>query len=932
MIYAFGGCQLDTRRYELRRDGALVPIEPQVFDVLAYLAEHDDRLVPKEELFDAVWGTRFVTESALTTRIKSARRAVGDDGRSQRVIRTVHGRGYRLATEVSVIPDVGHGPRTDGPTPVSPVSAAPPELAGRAEELLRLQGALLFARQGARRTVLVSGEAGIGKSTLVDAFSTVARRSGARVTLGQCVPLHGAREPYLPLLDALGQLAAEESDGAVTSVLVDRAPSWVVQLPWLVDEATLERARMRILGGTRERMLREIVEALDLLASDRPLVFVVEDLQWSDPSTLDVVASVARRRRPARLLVVLTERSGDRPADGDRLAAVRAELRLHHAVDELALDPLGSADLAAVVTPRLGHIGENLAALVHARSGGNPLHALALVDDWTSRGLLHQHATGVGTELMHLIAAGVPATLRELIEQRLVQLDEADVFILEAAAVAGMRAGAATAAAALERDAEEVEGRLTTLARRGVLLRPDGEQDAGGALTSVFAFRHTLYREVLYNRVPAGRKAHLHRRVGEELERAYGQRAGEHAAELALHFTRAGAPLKAIPHLLAAAAQASSRDAHVEARDHLDAALDLIPRLAAGPDRDRLELEVRGARGPVLIAMSGWAAPEVQDTYSRAVQLCRSLGEPGRLPTLLCGLATVHEYRGEYRQSQRLMEENIDFAPVDTGTELVSHELLACSNYHQGAFRRAVEHAEAGIKLYDPGAHLTLMASYGENPGVACRTWGALARWYLGEADQAAVLMQAALALARDVDHRFSLAHAHEQAAVLQQLRGDPEGVEQHAQQALDLAREQGFAYRVATGSILLGWSLALRGDLEGLDILTEGIDAYRRTGARMDLAYFLALHADALRAAGCPHEALDLLEEAVRVRDPRGYSFDAELHRLRAEVAHDLGDRATAAREFGLAEQAARGQEARALGERLAETAGRLVGPAGGQ
>ena len=278
-VFRFGSCELDEGRRELRRDGRLQHLEPQVFDVLAYLIHHRDRVVPKMELLDEVWGSRFVSESALTSRIKTARQAVGDTGREQTAIRTVHGHGYRFVAPVDELPGSGAPSGSGGRT--GPDGAV---LVGRSFPLDRLQRRLAEAALGARRTVLVSGEAGIGKTALVEAF--VGRLDqDVRVARGRCLEPRGTAEPYLAVFEALSRLCRGPDGREVVDVLASAAPSWLLQMPSLLSDGRMAELRARSLGASGQRMLRELVDAIELLGADRPLILLLEDLHWSDGPT-----------------------------------------------------------------------------------------------------------------------------------------------------------------------------------------------------------------------------------------------------------------------------------------------------------------------------------------------------------------------------------------------------------------------------------------------------------------------------------------------------------------------------------------------------------------------------------------------------------------------------------------------------------------------
>jgi adenylate cyclase len=259
-----------------------------------------------------------------------------------------------------------------------------------------------------------------------------------------------------------------------------------------------------------------------------------------------------------------------------------------------------------------------------------------------------------------------------------------------------------------------------------------------------------------------------------------------------------------------------------------------------------------------------------------------------------------------------------------------SHELLACSTFHQGRFAECARHAEQGIALYDPARHLALTAAVGENPGVSCSNWSALALWFLGYPDQALARAQAALALAEDAAHGFSLAHAQQQAACLHQYRGEVERVRERAAAAVALAEQQGFTVQLAAGTVLEGWARAASGEPDpGIEQIRRGLAACRATGAIIDYPYFLALLTDACMSSGRLSEGLEALEEAFSlVRASRSFFYEAELHRLRASLllqqqAHDAPQEAEAG--FRQALELARKQGAISLELRAAMSLGGL-------
>jgi DNA-binding winged helix-turn-helix (wHTH) protein/tetratricopeptide (TPR) repeat protein len=882
MVVSFGQYELDEGCRELRRDGAVARLEPQVFDVLAHLVRHRDRVVTKIELLDEVWGTRYVGESALTSRIKSARQAVGDSGREQAVIRTVHGRGFRF-----VAPVAEQAVRS----PSAPVWLAPPPapepvpLAGRAVQMARLEAAVEAAAGGTRRVVFITGEAGIGKTALVEALLERLDDLDTLVGCGQCLEQRAAGEPYLGVFDALGRLARQPGGSRVVDVLASVAPTWLLQMPSLVPRADLDELHVRSLGSTPERMLREAVDALETLATDQLLVMLLEDLHWSDDSTADLIDWLARRRDPARLLILCTYRPVG-PQATNRVDGIARQLVAGGNAEQIRMDRLRPSDAFALLDAWFPGLPADVATLVQHRTDGVPLFMRDLVASWTDHGDLvsDQGRWRVAGDLDQL-AATVPGSAELLVEQELARLQPLEVELLESAAVSGVEFSAATVAAAAGASDDDTEDALTRLARRGLLVAPRGVQVwADGTLSARFTFLHHLHHRVLYNRVPAGRRARLHQAIGERLEAAYGPDAGERVGELALHFDRGGGGgVRAAEYLRRAAEQAIVRGGHHEAVAHLDAALEHLSRAADDPGRARAELSALTVLATALIATRGWAAPEVEAAYLRASELCRHLGDPPERCLVLYGVATVHELRGRYQQSEALLEQQLAAGPPDL--EIETFELLACSTFHQGAFDKAVTYASRGLALYDHDVHSVHLARYGEHPGVSCHAWAGLALWFLGRPAESHAHIDAALELG--ADHPYALTTARIQAAFLHQYRNEPNLVLDWADATIELATDQGFPFRIAQGRILRGWAIGVSGDREhGLRELRAGLVGYRATGAEMDWPYLLGLLADALLNAGQEAEALTTVDEALAmVATTRAFFHEPELHRIRGRA-----------------------------------------------
>lgn len=892
MIYRFEDFELDTTLFELRRGGAPLHLEPQVFSVLAHLVEHRDRVVSKIELLDEVWLDRFVSESALTSRIQAARRACGDSGKEQRVIQTRHGRGYRFIADV--VSDEEDGPEgVSVPTgadarvvtpPTPDRSGVPAVFVGRAAELAIIEGGLGEIDRGRGITVFVGGAAGSGKTTLVE--EALERSTGSFALLrARCRPHAGLPEPYVSLLDALGRFG-RESGSEVADAIGRVAPTWLTQLPSLIDPARMADFEARALGGTHHRMLREGVDLFETLAARWPMVLAVEDVHWADDSTLEVLEWLAGRTFDVPLTIVCTYRVED---GADRVQRLVERFASSGRVVGLLLEPLAHDELRALACNRLdaGTIDEGLVEILGAHSGGNPLFAGEALDRWCHDGSIVEvdgHVRIAGD--VSRLESAVPDSVRRLIEERLDRLPAADRELLDAASIVGRDAPSFAVAAGLDGPLEEVERALVRLSREEGLLEAIGDEVwPDGTVSTTYRLSHDLHRQTLYEAVPASRRARVHQRVGERLELAYGHRVDEHTALLAGHFIGSGDARRAVRHLHRAGDQALARSAHRDAVESYSLALDLLENLPASAERDADELSIRAGLGPALIATLGWGSSTIDENYRRAMTVCESDDAPRERFVVRYGLASVHELRGEYNRSEQLLREQLDDGS-DLSVE--ANELLACSTFHQGAFEQSLDFARDALEAWDQVAHSSYMARYGEHPGVSCNTWGALSAWHLGKPELASEMTGAAVEWA--ADNEYALSTAYVQSAFLAQYRGEVEACRRWSERTTAVAAAQGFAFRTAQAEVFTAWCDVVTGAAD-VDRLTSAFAGYRSFGARMDEPYYLGLIADAGLRTGDTSAARHALAEAAAVirETTRSFFYEPELARLEA-VAADVG------------------------------------------
>ncbi len=908
MRLAFRDIEIDPERFELTRAGEPVRLEPQAFEVLAYLIQHRDRVVTRDELLESIWGSVYVSDAALATRIKEARRALGDDGTTQWAIRTIHRRGYRFVVDLEDEARTSAGTPAATPPPVTApaLTATVAELGapsvvdalGRDAELARLIQHCEAAARGGTQVVFIAGEAGIGKSTLVGEFLRhVGTVDDVLVGRGQCIEGYGSAEAYLPFLDAIGQLASGPRGSVATRALQQEAPTWVLHLPGLggsnpaFPEALL----------TRERMLRELTSALDHIGAEHRVVLSLEDLHWSDHSTLDALDMLARRSSNAHVLILGTIRAGDATSGAHRVHGLAGELTARGHASTIQLGPLQEAAVRALVERRVpGGADETVASAVAARSGGNPLFATSLIEHW--RGSRQQWEASM---------EDVPDSLRQLVGRQLEHITPDQRRVMEAAAVAGDTLTPAVVAAISDLDLDTVEGILDDCARKGQFLRRRGAFEwPNGDLEDEYQFIHSIFREVALATLPLGRRARMHRAAGQALVERLGSEANQHIDEIADHFVRGGDADRAVPALLQAARRARSRSAQREAREAVNRALSLLPRITDDAERIRLEIACRTMAGAIAVALDGWAAPSIQEAYERALELVRQTDDRALIREILSGLATTHEFRGEYEMSQRIITEQIALVPPGTPPPPESHELLACSLFHQGQLRRSLEEATTGLQLATSEDPPPFHTAYGEHPATACRMWRAQAQWFLGDVRQAMEEVQAAIDTAPD---ELSLLHAHTHAGMIAQYSGEVETTRHHARHMFALAQTLGFESHEVESGLMRAWAEARNGYEPALPLLERAVNLYRASGMRMDLPWVLGVLADAYLAHDRVDDAEGALDEAFAVRDPgRGYIYEPEMWRLRGRIAERREQPELAVEHYRRGAATARSHEAR--------------------
>jgi predicted ATPase/DNA-binding winged helix-turn-helix (wHTH) protein len=492
-----------------------VLMAPKAFAVLDYLVEHAGRLVTHGELLEAVWADSVVEPQAVKRNVLEVRTALGDRPKSSLFIETVSKRGYRFIAAVSDYVT---------PNPSGTARATQCRLVGRDRALDELYDAFQRAARGERQVVFVTGEAGIGKTALVGEFrrEVASTALSIRIAQGQCVEGYGGKEPYYPMLEALGPLCAGPQGDAIVQVLSAQAPTWLVQFPALLKREHREALQREILGATRERMLREIAEALETITTENLLLLVFEDLQWVDRSTVDLISALARRQGPAKLMLIATCRYLDLEPPGHPLKSLTQDLLVRRLCREISPAHLTEAEIAEYLTGPNSSMSlpKGLAALLHRHSEGNPLFMVAALDHMMKRALISRENDCWRLQVpLEQIELAVPDDLRRMIEAQLERLSVEEQRVLELASVVGASFSALAISSAAKVDSLIFEDLCENLSRQHQIVRwVSTEHFPDGSVSERYEFVHALYRQVLYERQAPGRRARLHRRIGEQLE------------------------------------------------------------------------------------------------------------------------------------------------------------------------------------------------------------------------------------------------------------------------------------------------------------------------------------------------------------------------------------------------------------------------------
>ncbi|MBI3303769.1 MAG: AAA family ATPase [Deltaproteobacteria bacterium] len=764
------------------------------------------------------------------------------------------------------------------------VSAGLTPLVGRKAEVGLLLERWERAKEGDAWVVLLSGEAGIGKSRLVQVLKEhVAAEADTQLEF-RCVPYY-QNSPLYPVIDLLQRVLRFTRDDSppeklrkLEDVLAQYGRSLPEVVPLFAALLSLPLPdRYPPLTLTPQRQRQKVLEALLAgllaMAEQQPLLLVGEDLQWVDPTTLELLSLFIDQGPTARLLTVLTFRPEFRPP---------WIMRSH--LTQFTLSRLSRKQAEEMV----GKItrGKTLPAQVVrqlvAKADGVPLFIEELTKTVLESGHLidredHYELTGSQTGL-----EDIPVALQDSLTARLDRLGTVKETA-QLGATLGREFPYELLRAVSPLDEMTLQRDLARLTEAELLYQK-------GVPPQVrYLFKHALIQDAAYQSLLKSKRQQVHQQIARVLEERFSETKETQPELLAHHYTQAALIQQAIPYWQQAGQRALERSANVEAISHLTKGLECLQALPNAAERLQYELILRTTLGPALQASKGYGAPEVEETYARARQLCQQVPESPQLLPVLFGLWGFHLVRGKLRTAHELGEQILSLAqrPQDPGLLVEAHGAVGVTLFYLGELVPARAQLDQSMALYDPQKHRSLAVLYGQDPWVACRSTAAQALWLLGYPDQALRRSYEALSLAQELSHPFSLAFALFGVNMVHQFRRESPASQKQAEASLALCNEQGFPFWASGAALLRGWALAEQGrEEEGLTLMRQGLAARRAIGSELGLPMFFASLARTQGNAGQVEEGLALLAEALAVVDKTGeHRFEAELYRLKGQL-----------------------------------------------
>ena len=756
---------------------------------------------------------------------------------------------------------------------------------GRQRELALLEAAWAQAAQGQFTSLLIAGEAGIGKTRLMQEFRARLTALGHSVTALRCSP-ETADSAFRPLIDLLTRwfhLSEADQADVIRSRLELGLRAWpgrqhiVAGLEQLLSQQPAAATETQ----APEKIRRQVIDALLLWLEDQlaqaPLCLIIEDHNWLDPSTRELLQRLLDVCSQWPLLLIRTERSG-----AARLAASTGVCPAD-VPERVEVAGLSSEDTEAML---MGMCGANLLSgpalnRLAAKTDGVPLFI-----EETARALMARQMQATPGQVTTLATSpiAIPGKVQDLLMARLDRLNAAKAVAQFGSVIGRSFSQAMVEAVFAEANAPlRVDGvlfHLETLVRASILAQTVAGRDVR------YHFRHALMQDAAYESLWERDRRRCHRTVARVISEHFPGLAASQPEVLARHCTAAAMPEAAAQYWENAARLAISRSAQVEASHHLDAALSQLTTLPVGLACDRIELRLLLLKAGQSIALHGYGANQVGEAYQRAEALSRQCGDERALLRVQFGLEGYLFMRGEFERAHAVAADAAELVrkSADPMRRLQADWAVANLLFHQGELPAAVDRMDSCLSAY---ARLEQRPGQMQDPAIMCLSYSALAQWTRGLGDDALARANQAQALAVRLKHPFSQGEAYGLKAMLHCYRREYLETLELAQRAIHVCETGGFSVWLAHAKIMHGWAVAHLGNAQaGSAEMAAGYTLWTSTGAVVTCAFYLALQAEARALAGEPEEGLQLLHEAYALVTRHGERyFEPELCRLQGEL-----------------------------------------------
>jgi class 3 adenylate cyclase/predicted ATPase len=808
-------------------------------------------------------------------------------------------------------------------------SAGLTEHVDREQELACLADRWSQVRQRMGQVVLISGEAGIGKSRLVQVLKERVASEPHLWLECYCSPYYQS-SPLYAVIDLLtqglawrGQDSPEAKLAKLEKALAGAGFAVPDVLPALAGLLSLPLSAPP--SGPVSSSARRKQQALEALSAwlartavAQPIVLVVEDLHWSDPSTLEFLSLLVHRTPP--ILLLLTARPDFRPP-----------WPMHAHVTQLTLSRLRREYVAQMAERLAGGraLPPEIVEQVVGRTDGIPLFVEELTKLFLESEVVREE--GATYEAAGAISqTGIPASLHDMLTARLDRLASAK-FVAQLASMLGREFSYELLHAVAPLDKRSLGQALAHLVDAELVYQ------RGVPPHATYSFKHALIHDAAYQSLLKSTRQEYHRRIARVLTERFPEVAASKPELVAHHYSEGALGAQAINYWYTAGQRALECSANLEAISYLGKALALVAAAPVTSERTHVELALQTLLGLALMSCKGYGAPEVESAFRRARELCRDLGEAAQRFPVLRGLWAFAIVRGRLREGRELADEILEIArrSADDALLIEAYYALGTTLFYLGEPRASCAWSERGIALYDPALHRSHTVLYGSDPGVTCRCYAALALWILGRPDKAVARIREARAIAEETAHPVNMAFALTFGTAVHQLCGDVEATRAWADAAVALATEQVLPFWAATARILRGWACWKEGRADlGIAEIERGLAENRAAGAEVGRPQNCALLAEVLAAQGDSAGAHAALAQAFDATAGTGACYEeVELHHLRGETLLAQGVRAGGVPPYAEAEacfrsglEVARRQEARGLELRCATSLARLL------